>query len=207
MGVASCTRTRTLQYNMVAQTTLVVFTIVLAATGVFVPEAGRELEEKDALISVQNIADMQESGHFVKRDAGRDEPSGGGKGKRKKSKKSKATRGKKRKSKNGQKSKSKSKKRIKEGKKLDQRKRKEKEIMLRNQRRDVQGKERMVSQRKQRKVKRPNLNEGELREGRTKINLKDVNQTKQKYKQEKGNKTVKEKPMQREGTARKTKRT
>merc|ERR1711942_410829 len=87
MGVASCTRTRTLQYNMVAQTTLVVFTIVLAATGVFVPEAGRELEEKDALISVQNIADMQESGHFVKRDAGRDETSRGGKGKRKKAKK------------------------------------------------------------------------------------------------------------------------
>merc|ERR1712179_563745 len=81
MGVASCTRTRTLQYNMVAQTTLVVFTIVLAATGVFVPEAGRELEEKDALLSVQNVVDVQESGHFVKRDAAREQTSGGRKGK------------------------------------------------------------------------------------------------------------------------------
>merc|ERR1712002_337473 len=109
-SVASCTRTRTLQYNMVAQTTLVVFTIVLAATGVFVPEAGRELEENDALISVQNVADVQESGHFVKRDTRRDETSGGGKGKRKKSKKRKATKGKKRKSKKGGNRKSKSKK-------------------------------------------------------------------------------------------------
>merc|ERR1712013_156991 len=112
---------RTWEYNMVAQTTLVVFTIVLAATGVFVPEAGRELEENDALISVQNEADIQESGHFVKRDAGRDETSGGGKGKRKKSKKSKATRGKKRKSKNGQKSKSKSKKGVKRTRKSKKR--------------------------------------------------------------------------------------
>jgi len=82
--VASCTRTRTLQYNMVAQTTLVVFTIVLAATGVFVPEAGRELEEKDALLSVQNVVDVQESGHFVKRDAARDQTAGGKKGKEEK---------------------------------------------------------------------------------------------------------------------------
>merc|ERR1712121_58623 len=113
MGVASCTGTRTLQYNMVAQTTLVVFTIVLAATGVFVPEAGRELEENDALISVQNVADVQESGHFVKRDTRRDETSGGGKGKRKKSKKRKATKGKKRKSKNGGKKSQKVKKELK----------------------------------------------------------------------------------------------
>merc|ERR1712098_844061 len=67
MGVASCSRTRTHQYNMVAQTTLVVFTIVLAATGVFVPEAGRELEESDgnnvALNPAQTILN---SGHLVK---------------------------------------------------------------------------------------------------------------------------------------------
>merc|ERR1712013_655625 len=215
MGVASCTRTRTWEYNMVAQTTLVVFTIVLAATGVFVPEAGRELEENDALISVQNEADIQDSGHFVKRDAGRDETSGGGRGKSQR--KAKQLEGRKEnlkmdrkvslKVKKELKGQERAKKRIKEGKKLDQRKRKEKEITLRNQIRDVQGKERMVSQRKQRKVKRPNLNKGNLREGRTKRNLKDVNPTKQKYKEEKGNKTVKEKPMQREGTARKTKRT
>merc|ERR1711970_749621 len=98
MGVASCTRTRTLQYNMVAQTTLVVFTIVLAATGVFVPEAGRELEEKDALLSAQNVLDVGRSGHFVKRDAERDGTAGGGKGKKKKSKKNKTQKGKKRKS-------------------------------------------------------------------------------------------------------------
>merc|ERR1712002_666924 len=91
MGVASCTGTRTLQYNMVAQTTLVVFTIVLAATGVFVPEAGRELEENDALISVQNVADVQESGHFVKRDAVKDDTAGKRKGKKKRSKKNRAT--------------------------------------------------------------------------------------------------------------------
>merc|ERR1739844_802749 len=96
MGVASCARTRTLQYNMVAQTTLVVFTIVLAATGVFVPEAGRELEEKDGLLSAQNVLDVGESGHFVKRDAERDGTAGGGKGKKKKSKKRKTKRGRKR---------------------------------------------------------------------------------------------------------------
>merc|ERR1712212_1152726 len=101
MGVASCTRTRTLQYNMVAQTTLVVFTIVLAATGVFVPEAGRELEEKDALLSAQNVLDVGESGHFVKRDAERDSNAGGGKGKKKKSKKNKTQKGKKRKARKG----------------------------------------------------------------------------------------------------------
>merc|ERR1712183_600770 len=103
MGVASCTRTRTLQYNMVAQTTLVVFTIVLAATGVFVPEAGRELEEKDGLLSAQNVLDVGRSGHFVKRDAERDArmdgTAGGGKGKKKKSKRNKTQKGKKRKAK------------------------------------------------------------------------------------------------------------
>merc|ERR1712243_181978 len=102
-SVASCTGTRTLQYNMVAQTTLVVFTIVLAATGVFVPEAGRELGEKDALLSVQNVVDVQESGHFVKRDAARDQTGGGKKGKRKKSRKNKTLKGKKSKAKTGRK--------------------------------------------------------------------------------------------------------
>merc|ERR1712112_83131 len=110
MGVASCTRTRTLQYNMVAQTTLVVFTIVLAATGVFVPEAGRELEENDALISVQNEADIQESGHFVKRDALKDDTAGKGKGKKKRPKKSKASNRKKKRSKKGNKTVSKNRK-------------------------------------------------------------------------------------------------
>merc|ERR1712112_346362 len=111
MGVASCTRTRTWEYNMVAQTTLVVFTIVLAATGVFVPEAGRELEENDALLSVQNVADVQESGHFVKRDALKDDTAGKGKGKKKRPKKSKASnrkknrKGNKRSGKNGNKKK------------------------------------------------------------------------------------------------------
>merc|ERR1712013_60336 len=145
MGVASCTRTRTLQYNMVAQTTLVVFTIVLAATGVFVPEAGRELEEKERGKSQRKAKQLEGRKENLKMD-------------RKVSLKVK-------KELKGQ---ERAKKRIKEGKKLDQRKRKEKEITLRNQRRDVQGKERMVSQRKQRKVKRPNLNKGNLREGRTK---------------------------------------
>merc|ERR1712212_92263 len=110
MGVASCTRTRTLQYNMVAQTTLVVFTIVLAATGVFVPEAGRELEEKDDLLSAQNVLDGEQSGHFVKRDAARDNTAGAGKGKKKRSKKNKAPKGKKRKAKKGSKRTSKGKK-------------------------------------------------------------------------------------------------
>merc|ERR1739844_657863 len=95
---------------MVAQTTLVVFTIVLAATGVFVPEAGRELEEKDALLSVQNEVDVQESGHFEKRDAAREDQAVGGKGKKKKSKKNKAPNGKKRKAKAGRKRTSKDKK-------------------------------------------------------------------------------------------------
>merc|ERR1712029_1040263 len=110
-SVASCTRTRTLQYNMVAQTTLVVFTIVLAATGVFVPETGRELEENDALISVQNVADVQESGHFVKRDALKDDTAGKGKGKKKRPKKNKATNRKKKRSKKGNKTVSKNRKR------------------------------------------------------------------------------------------------
>merc|ERR1712013_526505 len=120
------------------QTTLVVFTIVLAATGVFVPEAGRELEENDALISVQNEADIQESGHFVKRDAGRDETSGGGKERGKSQRKAKQLEGRKEnlkmdrkvslKVKKELKGQERAKKRIKEGKKLDQRKRKEKEI-------------------------------------------------------------------------------
>merc|ERR1711942_41970 len=110
MGVASCTRTRTLQYNMVAQTTLVVFTIVLAATGVFVPETGRELEENDALISVQNVADVQESGNFVKRDALKDDTAGKGKGKKKRAKKNKASKRKKKRSKKGNKTVSKKRK-------------------------------------------------------------------------------------------------
>merc|ERR1711902_107806 len=70
MGVASCSRTRTHQYNMVAQTTLVVFTIVLAATGVFVPEAGRELEESDGNnIALNPAQTIPNSGHLVKREA------------------------------------------------------------------------------------------------------------------------------------------
>merc|ERR1712025_767555 len=129
MGVASCTRTRTLQYNMVAQTTLVVFTIVLAATGVFVPETGRELEENDALISVQNVADVQESGHFVKRDALKDDTAGKGKGKKKRSKKSKVTNKKKKRSKKGNRRISK-----KERKNLQERIRKKEIIKLRDQR-------------------------------------------------------------------------
>merc|ERR1712240_653467 len=70
MGVASCSRTRTHQYNMVAQTTLVVFTIVLAVTGVFVPEAGRELEESDGNdIALNPAQTILNSGHLVKREA------------------------------------------------------------------------------------------------------------------------------------------
>merc|ERR1712025_556483 len=69
-SVASCSRTRTHQYNMVAQTTLVVFTIVLAATGVFVPEAGRELEESDGNnIALNPAQTILNSGHLVKREA------------------------------------------------------------------------------------------------------------------------------------------
>merc|ERR1719317_1892706 len=48
-------------------------------------------KENDALISVQNVADVQESGHFVKRDALRDDATGKGKRKKKRSKKNKAT--------------------------------------------------------------------------------------------------------------------
>merc|ERR1712151_1480826 len=69
-SVASCSRTRTHQYNMVAQTTLVVFTIVLAVTGVFVPEAGRELEESDGNeIALNPAQTILNSGHLVKREA------------------------------------------------------------------------------------------------------------------------------------------
>merc|ERR1712106_1052414 len=84
MGVGSCARPRPQQYNMVARTTiLVVFTIVLAATGVFVPEADRDLEESDgsreSLNSLEGFVDASESGHLlnsrlkVKREAKKDE--------------------------------------------------------------------------------------------------------------------------------------
>merc|ERR1712123_549891 len=84
MGVGSCARPRPQQYNMVARTTiLVVFTIVLAATGVFVPEADRDLEEsdgsKESLNSLEGFVDVSESGHLlnsrlkVKREAKKDE--------------------------------------------------------------------------------------------------------------------------------------
>merc|ERR1711970_1006427 len=163
-SVASCTRTRTLQYNMVAQTTLVVFTIVLAATGVFVPEAGRELEEKDALLSVQNVVDVQESGNFVKRDAARDQTAGGKKGKRKKSKKNKTPKEKKSKAKTGRKKTSTNRKRSKrrgnnknknnKKKKVALKKKKGRRNNVKKSKRNVPEKGRMVSQRGQRKVKR-----------------------------------------------------
>merc|ERR1712106_810306 len=83
-SVGSCARPRPQQYNMVARTTiLVVFTIVLAATGVFVPEADRDLEESDgnreSLNSLDGFVDVSESGHLlnsrlkVKREAKKDE--------------------------------------------------------------------------------------------------------------------------------------
>merc|ERR1711892_190440 len=83
-SVGSCARPRPQQYNMVARTTiLVVFTIVLAATGVFVPEADRDLEEsdgsKESLNSLDGFVDVSESGHLlnsrlkVKREAKKDE--------------------------------------------------------------------------------------------------------------------------------------
>merc|ERR1711892_1051640 len=69
-SVGSCARPRPQQYNMVARTTiLVVFTIVLAATGVFVPEADRDLEESDgsreSLNSLEGFVDVSESGHLL----------------------------------------------------------------------------------------------------------------------------------------------
>merc|ERR1711892_774064 len=69
-SVGSCARPRPQQYNMVARTTiLVVFTIVLAATGVFVPEADRDLEESDgsreSLNSLDGFVDVSESGHLL----------------------------------------------------------------------------------------------------------------------------------------------
>merc|ERR1711872_882686 len=99
MGVASCSRTRTHQYNMVAQTTLVVFTIVLAATGVFVPEAGRELEESDGNdIALNPAQTILNSGHLVKMEAKKKD---GAKkktnGKKKRMKKNKGKKSKKRK--------------------------------------------------------------------------------------------------------------
>jgi len=68
-SVGSCARPRPQQYNMVARTTiLVVFTIVLAATGVFVPEADRDLEESDgsreSLNSLEGFVDVSESGEM-----------------------------------------------------------------------------------------------------------------------------------------------
>merc|ERR1711892_803703 len=99
-SVGSCARPRPQQYNMVARTTiLVVFTIVLAATGVFVPEADRDLEESDgsreSLNSLGGFVDVSESGHLlnsrlkVKREAKKDESETKkrGKGKRNKNKK------------------------------------------------------------------------------------------------------------------------
>merc|ERR1712002_442167 len=99
MGVASCTRPREHQYNMVTKTTLVVFTIVLAVTGVFVPEAGKELEESDrsqnSLNYAKNLVDVQESVNSklrLKRDAGEENIKGEKKRKKKKAKKRKAKR-------------------------------------------------------------------------------------------------------------------
>merc|ERR1712013_440777 len=170
MGMGSCTRTRTLQYNMVAQTTLVVFTIVLAATGVFVPEAGRELEENDALISVQNVADVQESGHFVKRDALRDDATGKGKRKLKREIE------KYQKLEKEIKVQAKTEIRKKIRRKLQERIRKEEIIRLRDQRsrvvmgmvlkklkRDRVGKERKINQRKERGLKKENLERKKIR--------------------------------------------
>merc|ERR1711872_788682 len=100
-SVASCSRTRTHQYNMVVQTTLVVFTIVLAVTGVFVPEAGRELEESDGNnIALNPAQTILNSGHLVKREAKKE--NGAKKktnGKKKRMKKNKGKKSKKRKKK------------------------------------------------------------------------------------------------------------
>merc|ERR1711892_394965 len=115
-SVGSCARPRPQQYNMVARTTiLVVFTIVLAATGVFVPEADRDLEESDgsreSFNSLEGFVDVSESGHLlnsrlkVKRESKKDESETKkkGKGKRnnnkKKKKKEKVEKGKKKKKK------------------------------------------------------------------------------------------------------------
>merc|ERR1712154_948 len=119
MGVASCSRTRTHQYNMVAQTTLVVFTIVLAVTGVFVPEAGRELEESDGNdIALNPAQTILNSGHLVKREAKKE--NGAKKktnGKKKRMKKNKGKKSKKKKNK---------KKKKKRGKKREKKKKKKK---------------------------------------------------------------------------------
>merc|ERR1711881_213224 len=108
-SVASCSRTRTHQYNMVAQTTLVVFTIVLAVTGVFVPEAGRELEESDGNdIALNPAQTILNSGHLVKREAKKE--NGAKKktnGKKKRMKKNKGKKSKKRKNKKKKKKKKK----------------------------------------------------------------------------------------------------
>merc|ERR1712058_131019 len=120
-SVASCYRTRTHQYNMVAQTTLVVFTIVLAATGVFVPEAGRELEESGGNnIALNPAQTILNSGHLVKREAKKED---GAKkktnGRKKRMKKKKGKKSKKRK-------KNKKKKKKKGGKKGGKKKKKKK---------------------------------------------------------------------------------
>merc|ERR1711892_481182 len=83
MGVAICERPRKHLAKMVARTTVVVFTIVLAVSGVFVPEGDRELEEKDA--SQKGSVDLLDGGNSInlhsrlRREAGKEKK---GKGKK-----------------------------------------------------------------------------------------------------------------------------
>merc|ERR1711892_1596564 len=83
MGVAICERPRKHLAKMVARTTVVVFTIVLAVSGVFSPEGGRELQEKDA--SQKGSVDLLDGGNSInlhsrlRREAGKEKK---GKGKK-----------------------------------------------------------------------------------------------------------------------------
>merc|ERR1712106_1164482 len=82
-SVAICERPRKHLAKMVARTTVVVFTIVLAVSGVFVPEGDRELEEKDA--SQKGSVDLLDGGNSInlhsrlRREAGKEKK---GKGKK-----------------------------------------------------------------------------------------------------------------------------
>ena len=80
-------------------------------------------------------------------------------------------------------------------------------MVLKKLKRDRVGKEREINQRKERGLKKENLERKRVRGSKANGNPKHVKLTNWKYKTEKRNKTVKEKTMQREGTSRKTKRT
>merc|ERR1712002_413046 len=78
-SVAICWRPRTQLSEMVARTTLVVFTIIVAALGVSIPESERELQERETNKNIVKRSDgsviMEETVNSqtkVKREAKKD---------------------------------------------------------------------------------------------------------------------------------------